>query len=832
MLRKLRSLCVVLAFSILAGQICIVNVNAAEGVTSKAEITELSELRITGIDRPVTGKNLPMKAMVRTRENISWEIPVIWIDDLGNTAYIAQEGRTYTPNFIFYVPQGYKIKDVGADGRFIVSIPDFLTEVFGEDSLIFAIDPVNGITYITFLPALQALAAGREKLPVVTPGNSSEVQSSSDAEAAEEEESATPYIPTPVTPDREVPDQVLLHCSPKVIDKVDRQTLEELVSLVKNKLEPQAVNLLINSFDAYSKAADQNNLELSKSLGLYIYYASETVEDDLDGDKMPSDALALIYGDYFDETFKYFMGINAYTVLYEDEEDGNWKFKEDATDDFCNTIVHEMMHAIMFDYTRTGMVTDDSYPVWFIEGSASAVENVYQYRHPSFRELGIVNEDGSVNYSTTSILEKYTDKTLTGDNIFDIETELRKPESYMFAYTSGYLAFVYLSYMAAAFEGEDAITVDDNGTVDDYSDDKITGIKMDYIRDGASRILELLHDGNSLDSVIAHYSSRGADDANPIYETTDDFTVKFIKGDNENTVTRTLFDKDLTDDKSPVIYGSLPFCMYYLNYLESQSTKDIVANGSILRDSMNYTSPLDPYKEEESNLYSLVLGEANSVLVASTVDNDNALKAGGKTNKDDSDDYDEQDPKILDISDYGTGGQIAARTQENVTENTAENVSSDTITDVISGESADINDNLPAENVLNDNSADVPAAVVDNIPTVPVDTYVENDNDAVTDTGIASIPESDLYNMISGNGSEISNNNDSDYSILPHEEDAIIPDENIYIDNTGSGNDDNDGGNDPGNSSGNNDSGSDPGNDGGNSDASGSESSETGDSAE
>lgn len=82
MFKKLRLLAIVMAFSLIAGQLCIVNVNAAEGVGSRSGITELSGISLTGIDRPVVGKYLDNKAMVRTRENISWEIPVIWTDDL------------------------------------------------------------------------------------------------------------------------------------------------------------------------------------------------------------------------------------------------------------------------------------------------------------------------------------------------------------------------------------------------------------------------------------------------------------------------------------------------------------------------------------------------------------------------------------------------------------------------------------------------------------------------------------------------------------------------------------------------------------------------------
>ena len=56
-LRKLRVVSILVAFAILAGQFCTVNVNAAQGVEAAPIGTQLSGFRITDLDKPVPGKD-------------------------------------------------------------------------------------------------------------------------------------------------------------------------------------------------------------------------------------------------------------------------------------------------------------------------------------------------------------------------------------------------------------------------------------------------------------------------------------------------------------------------------------------------------------------------------------------------------------------------------------------------------------------------------------------------------------------------------------------------------------------------------------------------------
>lgn len=837
MFKKLRLLAIVMAFSLIAGQLCIVNVNAAEGVGSRSGITELSGISLTGIDRPVVGKYLDNKAMVRTRENISWEIPVIWTDDLGNTATIAEEGRSYTPNFIFFVPEGYTIKEMSPDGRFTVKLPDFLIQTFGEDSLIFAIDAGRRITYITFVESLGKKGTLPEyeeyKAPAIGP-----VEESTDTSDAGDEDkpSGGNNDSLPAT----IPEQVRIHCSQGAISTLGTEILEDLVSRIKNKLEPQAVNLLKNSFEAYNYA---RNDALGTQIGLYIYYEQGSI----DGHKTPEGALAYVSSGYIDDIYKYVIGVDSKTIMEKDPETGEWKYNEGEKTNFCNTIVHEMMHAFMDDYTRYGMESNkDGFPAWFVEGSASAVENVYQYRAYMFQTLGNVNEKSGydygqkrykdpVRYSTSSIYNKYCDAGLKDDYRYDLKFS-GDDDNIGSAYVSGYLAYVYLGYMAAMYEGyqnqeghSDIITYNDiNNTPTDISDDTVS-IDISGIRFGANKILERLHQGYSLDSIIKDYSAQAGEEKSSLYSSTDDFQEKFIKGSGEGNVNRPVYNS--VSNTSTDIMGSLAFCTYYLNYLESKSSPGAwnnLANGSILRDNMDYRSPIDWDTEEESSLYNIV---NSGSYVASTANENYAWKqTGGKTvsgddllgeSGDQSGEVDESGSKIIDIDGSGQDETLpaAAKSEVSVASSESAHESIDEETSENTSETVSEASDVISDDVITDEpTIAISDEPIDNIPVVEEE---KSDTDDIIAKGIESAPVNDVPSDIivdniitdeSGNG----------LSLTPVQEDAIIPDNEIYIEESTGGNNDSDGGNDPSGDAGN-DSGSESGSDNSGSDDSGSD---------
>ena len=137
----------------------------------------------------------------------------------------------------------------------------------------------------------------------------------------------------------------------------------------------------------------------------------------------------------------------------------------------CNTVVHELFHAFMDDYNRTGMLgaksvqegyTPDNkfangaqeerydtlhFPTWFMEGAASAMENVYQYRYEDFqklREKTLGNFEDA--FTRDTLLNNYQDLLSS----YDLELSTGSVSGAAQGnYVTGYLAMLYLSELAA-----------------------------------------------------------------------------------------------------------------------------------------------------------------------------------------------------------------------------------------------------------------------------------------------------------------------------------------------------------------------------------------------
>ena len=662
MSKKLRFVALLMVFAILSCRLCIVNVNAAEGVTSNAAVTQLSGLRITDLSKPVAGRTLDFKARIRTNENVTWEIPVIWTDDLGNTVYQAEPGRKYTPHFVFFVPEGYTVEPDRSSGQIDIKLPDFVSQIYNGAPVVFVADASKGIMYISPLPsffeaatssAADAAKAEIYKAPAIAPDNAVPVIRSDDSGKDNGRSSGSGGANAPVKDDKdELPEQVRIHCSPGAYNLIDHEALNELVTLVKNKLEPQAVNLLKNSFPAYLGAAAG---ELGTQIGLYVYYERGAIDNGSGGTvASPGNALAYVSGGYFSEqgedgvfknVYKYVLALDTEAYMEQDPATGKWQMKENEKNNFENTIVHEMMHAFMDDYTRRGMVESaDGFPEWFKEGLASAMENVYQYRAYLFQTLG--NENNSAysnelgrytnnfNYSEIKLYTKYTDSNLTGNNRYDLAYS-NTEENTGSAYVSGYLAVVYLGYLAAVRDGHTGIVTP--GNTQSYPPVSPT-VNIDEIRYGTGRILELLHEGYSLDSVIRFISASEPNDGSPYYNGADDFAERFIKGENEQRDDRNIYVGE--NNTMSNVMGSRSFCTNYLNYLESKSEEGDytkLANGSILKSAQGYVTPLDRNGQDtQSDLYRILDSQS---YIASSVENSVAYdNTGGKSSDHNQDD--------------------------------------------------------------------------------------------------------------------------------------------------------------------------------------------------
>ena len=420
-------------------------------------------------------------------------------------------------------------------------------------------------------------------------------------------------------------EELLEHCADNTLKRYGEDEMVNLVELIINTIQPQAVEFIKNSFPAFAEAAKAG--DLGKEIGLYIY----RLYGDKDGVKAHADtslqALAYVgYNISKDEQgkaeFGYIIGLNTIYFQYKDE-DGNLHidYSEQAAADLDNSIIHEMFHAFMLDYNRTGSIgtrnpedyfrrSEDlqnirdvyEFPAWFTEGMASAVENVYQYRYAYFQ---LLRYEGNGRIGDRHTAENLLNTYLT--NLFILEDDEEYEDSYDIGsgeqtttslYVTGYLADLYLGELAARQIYEDSsVTLDNGGN---------KKVSSETIRMGLNSILERLHEGETLDQIIRSIS-------NGRYKSTSDFEEKFIKGSDGKG------DRD-----------SIDFCVDFLNYMRDiGKNSTYIPNGSILFDfDRDFTSPIDRSLTMESDIYQIA---GSSDYVASTVGIPAPYIDGGKS---------------------------------------------------------------------------------------------------------------------------------------------------------------------------------------------------------
>lgn len=563
---KFRVLSLIMAFALAFGSINAVPVYADQ-TESQNESTQLTNLAITDLAEPVAGQPLDGKATVTSAEGVTWEIPVIWVDDSGVVATVAQAGHKYFPTFAFYVPSGYTIKGRNSNGVFSVSLPGFVTNLMGAGNLLFVADESTGITYLTWtisgisgIPA--TYAAGQ-------PGTvqSTEAETGSGSESNSSSDETDPFW------------EATVHCGTNTLDKYGAENLAWLVALIKHEIQPRAVGALLDGFPAFSEAA-KNNL-LGDQISLYVY--DVTVDKPAQNQAKNVDgALAYVNASYKNGIYEYLIGVNINGML--ELKNGEYAIKDGQKTELENTLVHELMHGLMDDYVRTGMASGDSaypdnpnptkeynaFPRWFIEGSATTVERAYVYWASTYDSI---KNMGNGQYTAEAVKNFFS----AAENSLD-QYKKDYDKSIVGSYVGGYLACVYL--------GAKIATGDGNYTSED-------------VRKGFNTILEKLHNGESLDSIIKN---------NTPYGGILDFEDKFLKDD-----------------------GSAQFAADLLTYYDTVGS-DIGkrANGSILMDfETTADSPLEGRGETSENQKTLlIVGDTNDD-VASTVDDKLAIQSAG-----------------------------------------------------------------------------------------------------------------------------------------------------------------------------------------------------------
>ena len=601
----------------------------------------VNSVQIGNVYTPVAGMTLDDEATVTTAEHATWQIPVLWVsDDLQVVSGEALEDCSYVPVLAFYVPQEYALEG----DTFAVTLSDELSELFGTDEIVSVYDSRIGITYI--LPASLVGLFARADNVVQDSTETNELEAFVGAEQGQSQETA--------------PTLVDIYCSQTAKDALSNEDLEWLIDLILHRLEPQAVNLLLSKFPSFGEAAARG--EISTQIGLYIYFEKGDDDGKYEHGTAPDTvAYALSATSEIDGSLKFCHMLGLDTLALVRKNNAGEPIRDPSTGKFTllregssltslqNTIVHELFHAIMADYNRTGMTgTNDledirvdatgyfvhpdrssrtaliEYPRWFLEGSATAVENVYQYHYNSFELLRRENYGlGKPNrfYDANTLFNNYAygmkDKntfayfdleyhnTYTDDAGNNINTNYSR-------YTSGYLATLYLSDLAARHinGGESAIRVGDDGT---------TTVDATRLRMGLDSLMRWMHEGQTMDELVNSLSP--TDDNNqPIYKNTDDLTNKFIKGEKNG-------EGEYVGDEE-----SLAFTVAYLNNLrkiEEELPKEDDPNGSILQDfDVNYQSMLDPNQEATAPV--LAIAESNG-LVESSVASDQAAIGGGKS---------------------------------------------------------------------------------------------------------------------------------------------------------------------------------------------------------
>lgn len=192
---------------------------------------EIGAITITGIEETKIGSAYPKQAVVVADNGATWEIPVVWIDENGN---ICNEATKYTkayPVFAFYVPSEYKLK-----GDINGGIKEYVNKIYHGNKILFIEDPSTRVVYFT-----GANGAGK---------NISAEQVEDIAEITEEttESGNNNSGENNGSVENKAIDLVAMHCDKNAIEKMGYEKLAALIELIRYVVQPQAVDLLIESF--------------------------------------------------------------------------------------------------------------------------------------------------------------------------------------------------------------------------------------------------------------------------------------------------------------------------------------------------------------------------------------------------------------------------------------------------------------------------------------------------------------------------------------------------------------------------------------------------------
>ena len=619
--RLKRSLICFAALATSASMLAPVSVYATE-TTSEVDVDNhtqgrddartVSGITIGDVDAPKEGVRLDEKAVVTTAEGETWEIPVIWIgEDLKPDTGLAGKG-SYLPVLAYVVPDEYTVKSSDVSGRgYKITLSEDLLKLFGENKIISVYESKTGITFI--LPAkLKDLFAkkGTVKNPTDEGGNeivpADQVapfeEEAEEEPAQEQEEEAEQEEEDPEQEEEEEEEEkpqeeddeeetysriVNVHCDANAKEALSASDLEFLADLVVNTLQPQAVNLLIEKFPALKTAAA--NKEIGNYLAVVVSYNKDTSAYGYSSRGIVDDDTYLNY------KFVYSLTVNS-NQLTEHTEDGKTVIARDtgskALTDLANTIVHELFHCVSYDYNRPGLTgllydgntlqeysSDVEFPVWFKEGTASTVENNWQFRQGSLKIMRTPfgADSPQDNYSKDLLVQRYVGADVGGEYTSNYIYDIGGNDSLNY-YVGGYLACMYLYELAASRDSSIGTSISESGGSIVVSSEKL--------RLGMNSIIERMHKGETLDQVI---NSISAGIPGGAYKDTADFEARFIKGVKDEDG-----KYDLAGDPASVdfVYEFMSY-MNRIDQAKERGERNDYANGSVLFDfETDFRSPL------------------------------------------------------------------------------------------------------------------------------------------------------------------------------------------------------------------------------------------------
>ena len=558
------------------------SVSAATENTSKSDTKkDDTKVIISGLKKPVQGRNFDHD-MTAEYKGVKWTLKVNWMDKKNKPAIKAEAGNSYRPFITFWVPAELDAVEVftalGTDGYY----PDFLKNpLVIKENYSDKEGTISGqIWYITADPIkVERTSAGSAGAAEGSGGGgtapasaSSSDNSSTDSDSGSGSGSGSAGSVTGGTSDSgtntadsqdEYQEEDLGEISglshmplrafclndeqyEELVNEYGEDLLQALVDEIRFILEPQAVNILSQKVWSFGDGVE--NGEISTQIGFFL-------------DTNPGICgVAIIDVEYNDEEDRYNFfhsyGISP-SAIFGLNEDGQYELSEYGRVIMENTLTHELTHAFMQDYNRTGMIGSNelAFPKWFSEGVASTCDDNFGFRRMAYFDFAgtkfETGDDGeyAVEFSLGDpelLMNNYTARNWT---LTDTQSHDGKN-----CYVTGYLACLYLYALADA-------RLDENLNFEGYYTGAPETFDSDTYAHSLGDILFLLHFGVPLDTIIAAISPVD-ENGDPIYGSTAEFESKFM----------TEADGGL----------SAAFCAALLEYLGNANPQGDTA-GSILR---------------------------------------------------------------------------------------------------------------------------------------------------------------------------------------------------------------------------------------------------------